>query len=40
MIYMNNFKKDPTTVQYTLDQSIWLNDQITVNNQCIHWKSW
>ncbi len=37
---MNNFKKEPTTAQYVLEQSIWLNDQITVNNKCIHWKSW
>ncbi len=30
-LYMNNFKKEPTTAQYILDQSIWLNDQIKSN---------
>ncbi len=37
---MNNFKKEPTTAQDILEQSIWLNDQITINNKCIRWKSW
>ncbi len=39
-LYMNNFKKEPTTAQDILEQSIWLNDQITINNKCIHWESW
>ncbi len=39
-LYMNNFKKEPTTAQDILEQSIWLNDPITINNKYIHWKSW
>ncbi len=39
-LYMNNFKKEPTPAQDILEQSIWLNEQITVNNNCIHCKSW
>ncbi len=39
-LYMNNVKKEPTTAHNILEQSIWLNEQITINNKCIHWKSW
>ncbi len=34
-LYMNNVKKEPTTAQHILEQSICLNDQITLNNKCI-----
>ncbi len=39
-LYINNFKKEPTTAQNIFKQSIWLNDQITINNKCIISKSW
>ncbi len=37
---MGNFKKEARTAQDILEQSIWINTYITVNNKCIYWKSW
>ncbi len=33
-------KKEPRTVEDILEQSIWINKDITINNKCISWKSW
>ncbi len=37
---MGNLKKDPRTAQNILEQSIWINRDITINNKCIYQKSW
>ncbi len=36
---MENFKKEPRTAQDILEQSIWINKDIIINNKCIYWKS-
>ncbi len=35
---MKHFIKEHNTTQEILDQSMWLNKHITVNNKCIYWK--
>ncbi len=37
---MGNFKKEPRTAKDILEQSIWINKDITINNKCIYRKSW
>ncbi len=32
---MSNFKKKPTTAQDILEQSLWLNKYIEINNETI-----
>ncbi len=39
-IYMNHFKKEPDNILQILNQSLWLNKYITVNNKFLHIKSW
>ncbi len=38
-LFMGNLKKEPRTAQDILEQSIWINKDITINNKCIDWKS-
>ncbi len=37
---MNNLKKDPTTAQDILEQSLWLNKSINIYNKMVYWKHW
>ncbi len=39
-LYMRHFKKDTNTSQDILEQSLWLKNNITINNKIIYWKSW
>ncbi len=34
------WKKEPWIAQDILEQSIWINKDIIINNKCIFWKSW
>ncbi len=38
-LFMENFKKEPRSAQDILEQSIWINKDITNNNKCTYWKS-
>ncbi len=38
-LYMSNFKKEPTTTQDILEQSLWLNQDIEINNETLYWRS-
>ncbi len=37
---MNNFKKEPTTAQDIIEQSLWLNKSINIYNKMVYWKLW
>ncbi len=37
---MKIFKNELHTVQYILEQPLWLNKHIMINNHCIYWKAW
>ncbi len=37
---MSHFKKEPNTSQDILEQSLWLNNNITINNKIAYCKSW
>ncbi len=37
---MRNFKKEPITTQDILEQSLWLNKYIEINNETVYWRSW
>ncbi len=37
---MSHFKNEPNTSQDILEQSLWLNNNIKINNKIIYWKSW
>ncbi len=37
---MKNFMNVPNTVQDILEQPLWLNKHIMINNNCIYWKPW
>ncbi len=37
---MSNFKKEPIKTQDILEQSLWLNKYIEINNETVHWRSW
>ncbi len=39
-LYMSNFKKELITTQYILEQSLWLNKYIEINNETVYWRSW
>ncbi len=39
-LYMSNFKKEPITTHDILEQSLWLNKYIEINNETVHWRSW
>ncbi len=34
---MHNFKKEPTAPE---EQSLWINNYITIGNKCIYGKTW
>ncbi len=37
---MSHLKKEPNTSQDILEQSLWLNNNNTIHNKIIYWKSW
>ncbi len=37
---MKNFKNEPNTLQDILEQPLWLNKHIMINNNCIYGKVW
>ncbi len=37
---MSNFKKEPITTQDIIEQSVWLNKYIEINNETVYWRSW
>ncbi len=37
---MSNFKKESITCQYILEQLLWLNKYIEINNENVYWRSW
>ncbi len=39
-LYMSNFKKEPIATQDILEQSLWLNKYIEINNETVYWRSW
>jgi len=38
--YMKHFKQTPNNITDILDQSLWLNKHITIQNKPIYWKHW
>ncbi len=37
---IKHFKNEPNTLQDILEQPLWLNKYIMINNKCIYWKAW
>ncbi len=37
---MSNFNKEPTKAQDIIEQSLWLNKYIEINNKTLYWRSW
>ncbi len=37
---MIHFEKEPIPSQDILEQSLWLNNKIRINEKIIYWKSW